>query len=115
MAKVAVAAFRPRTNNCVNVAVTDASGATAVQITDTDGTLADEVMVYNAGSNPCAIAVGPSDATVDYPSSAGYANRKGLVIPPGVTMVLGFGAHYLAAECATGLTTTLFVTPGEGV
>lgn len=74
------------------------------------------VLVKNIGSGECFIAAG--DVTVTATAGAGTtdATDGSLSIAPGEigTYSIPTSATYLAAVCATGITTTLRVARGDG-
>ena len=68
------------------------------------GAQASVVEVQNLGTLPCFIAFGATATTAGYPIGAGQS--KVVSKAPGVAQI--------AAICATGQTTTLYVTAGQG-
>lgn len=84
----------------VTLAVTDATGSVAV-------TRSRDLYIVNAGSNAAFIEVGGSATTA--------AVNTGMCILPGSGIIIsGEGVTYLAGICTTGLTTTLYASPGVG-
>ena len=74
------------------------------------------VMVKNLGSNECFIAQGASTVTVVAGGAATAASDGGFSVPAGeiATYSIPASATHLAAICASGLTTLLRVSRGDG-
>jgi hypothetical protein len=76
------------------------------------------VLVQNVGSGECFIAVGDSTVTAVAAAAtpATDATDGSMSVPPGVvaSYSVPLSATHLAAVCATGGTTTLRVSRGEG-
>ena len=85
----------------LTLAVTDASSSATF---GTAGAQASVIEVQNLGTLTCFIAFGASATTAGYPIGAGQS--KVVSKAPGVAQI--------AANCATGQTTTLCVTAGQG-
>ena len=68
------------------------------------GTAASVIEVQNLGTLPCFIAFGATATTAGYPIGAGQA--KVLSKAPGQAQI--------AAICGAGLSTTLYITAGQG-
>ena len=85
----------------LTLAVTDASSSATFGVA---GAQASVIEVQNLGTLTCFIAFGASATTAGYPIGAGQS--KVVSKAPGVAQI--------SAICATGQTTTLCVTAGQG-
>ncbi len=91
------------------IAVTAAS-----QALDMSGTAGNNVYVANVGSTECFIKMG-SSTVVAVAGGSITGTGGGMSIPSGFTASLSIGTNtHIAAVCASGGTTTLRVTRGDG-
>ncbi len=110
-------AFSPQTGSgiqCVEIDVTD-TASTAKQCKGGNNN-ATQRLVDNSGasSNECWLAWGP-DATAAATIPTNSANGTGIHIGAGAILTLSFPVNaWFSAICATGKTTSLYITPGEG-
>lgn len=95
--------FRPVTGGGVTIAATATSGNVAITKPSRD------LLVSNAGLNGVWIELGNS-------SSLTAVKVTGMYVGPGKDIIIkgGLGITYVAAVCDTGLTTTVYICPGEG-
>lgn len=107
-------AFSPQGNSAA-LSVTSTSTATPIQVKGTNNN-ATQRMFYNGGTKDCFIAgESTSAAAVAVVPTAGSPS-KGIPIAAGAIVILSFAPNtYFAAICAGSDTTTLYITPGEGV
>lgn len=98
--------------NILNVSATSASTTIPAGPQSGNNTLE----LYNAGASDCFVAVGVGSATAVKPATPGTATA-GRPIPAGQPR--GFSmpadATHIAAICASGETTTLYITRASGV
>lgn len=104
---MAIAAFAPSGNGSA-LAVTTSSG----RVDYNGGIGARHVRIHNAGSVTAIVALGGSAVTATIPT--GSQNGTGFPIPPGAVEVLASGQSFAAAITSSG-STTLYITPGEGL
>jgi len=93
-------AFKPAST--ATLAVTAVSGAAAINAN------CPTLELQNAGDNACFVAWAPSGAVA---TTGGYSVLPG----QSKTITIEQGHASLAAICAAGLTTTLYITSGEGL
>ena len=86
----------------LTLAVTATSGNASFNAANANASV---VEFLNAGSNPCFVTFGATATTSDYPIGAGQ--RRVISKPPGVLQI--------SAICGATLSTTLYVTAGQGV
>lgn len=101
--------FKARDRSTVSLAVTDASGSRQFNMQQGDEFA---VRVANLGAKTAFVRFGPSDVTAAIPSGA---TKGDVALPAGAVEIFSTQQPYLAAICATGETTTLYITPGEGM
>lgn len=95
------------------------SGTIAVTATSArlnlSATAGPKLYVYNAGSSECFIAFGDSTVTAVAGGNTTAATGS-MSVPAGAFFVIeiGLNATYVAAVCASGNTTTLRLTRGDG-
>ena len=93
-------AFTSKPGSTQTMSVTQSSSS--ISIDDT----CNSIRVYNAGPSLCFIRKGRGSTT---------ATTSNMPVPPGIVEVFGTNkADTVAAICASGLTTTLYVTQGTG-
>jgi len=92
------------------IAVTDTSQAVALN------GAGGGVLVKNVGSSECFIAAGDSTVTAVAGAAATDATDGSMSVPPGEIAVYSIPqtATHLAAVCASGITTLLRISRGEG-
>lgn len=104
--------FQPFAIPLVNstIAVTDTSQRVALN------GMGSAVLVKNVGSAECFIAAGSSTVVAVAAGAITDATDGSMSIPPGEIAVycIPVSATHLAAICATGITTLLRVSRGEG-
>lgn len=107
-------AFIPQGNQAV-LAATDTSTASPIALTPFQSLQPSQVLAYNAGANDVFLTWAPTTAgAVAVMPTAGNP-KLGILIPAGAVLTLTAApAQYYAAICATGLTATLYLIPGEG-
>lgn len=72
-------------------------------------------LVSNTTSQGCFLAIGNQSVVVAIPTGAGTSSANGFWIPPLSQASYTFGpGSYFAAICPSG-TTTLYITPGDGL
>lgn len=106
-------AFAPQPTNSACLACTDVSTATPIQV---KGALnnATQRLVFNAGTKTVFLAWGAAVSVVAAIPVVGTP-ANGTPIAAGAIMTLSFPPNaYFAAVCASGETSTLYITPGEG-
>lgn len=94
------------------IAVTDTSQRVALP-----GGQTSTIVVKNVGASECFIASGDSSVTATAGGAATAASDGSFSIPPGEigSYTISPIATHIAAICATGITTTLRISRGEGV
>lgn len=106
-------AFAPQPTNSACLACTDVSTAVPIQV---KGVLnnATQRLISNLGSKTVFLASGAASTLVAVAPVAGTP-ANGTPIAAGAIMVFSFPPNaYFAAICASGETSTLYITPGEG-
>lgn len=105
-------AFTP-SGNTAALSATDVSTATPIQVKGGNNN-ATQRKLYNAGTKDCFLAWGPS-ATLTAAIPVAGTPANGMPVAAGEISVESFPPNaYFAVVCASGQTTTLYITPGEG-
>lgn len=104
---MAIAAFAPSGNGSA-LAVTTSSA----RVDYNGGIGARHVRIHNAGSVTAFVSLGGSAAAATVPT--GSQNGTAFPVPAGAVEVLASGQSYVAAITSSG-STTLYITPGEGL
>jgi len=105
--------------NTAKIAVTQ-SASTGVQVPGTNFDCT-QYLVKNTGSNIAYLAAGDNSAkgsavAAVIPTGSGANSANGVPIIPNEVAVYTFPPNaYFSAICDAGLTTTLWLTPGEGM
>ncbi len=97
-------------------AVTATSTPSPVQVKGGNNN-ATQRMIYNVGSGKdCFLVAAKTAAAAVAVAPTGTTPHNGTPIPAGAIMILSYPPDaYFAAICAGSDTTTLYITPGEGV
>ena len=102
-------AFSPR-GNTYNIACSQSASA-ALQIASDP--LCDTYQFVNTGSSACYVAMGNSSVSAAIPAAGTPAN--GIPVLPNEIVIYRFGPNaWASAICASGQTTNLLITVGEG-
>ena len=106
-------AFKPFANSIAINGTTVASGAVQCPVSTGDGY---NYVVSNSTSQPCFLAFGPNSAVVAViPTGAGTSSANGIYLGGNTTKTFTFGAQsWFSVITPTG-TTTVYITPGDGL
>jgi hypothetical protein len=108
---MSIQAFMPFGNTHA-IAVT-AVASTPEQITGSPGPITAYQFV-NSGSNPCWVVMDPKGVNAVIPAPGSPANGIP-ILPNEIVLYRGPADMFVSAICGGGLSTTLYVTPGEGM
>src|SRR4051794_4863704 len=104
-------AFRPGAANTSKLACTASTGRANVQAANASRHL----RIYNAGTASAYVEAGAIGVVATVPTGDLAGTTGSMPIAPGTVEVIATAEPYLAAICDAGLTTTLYITPGEGL
>lgn len=108
---VKVVAFLPAGKATVALAANTASSTATYQNVLTGG--AHNVRIYNSGPNDCAVEFGDSTVSATFPLGS---TASSMVLAASTVEVFTARASTIAAICTgASATSTLFITPGDGV
>jgi hypothetical protein len=97
-------AFTPGAVLTVNLAVTATTGNVAIVGSS------NQLLLTNAGGNDCFIELGTAST-----QEAATTTGMPVLARDKILITRNLDQDYIAAICASGQTTTLYITPGEGI